>query len=262
MWFVWLSYVGTRMKIWILGFGSDLGYVRLSNRLCTKVSISYPDANILIYTADDLPDHLNQLGTMFRRGYGYWIWKPYIVKRTLQMASAGDVLLYVDGRTAATGRKMAWFDHFLARKELDMAAWQTANIERAWTTGDLFKLFGFGIEEQEANTGQFAATIIALRVNAKTIQIVSDWYRVMEQNFDLCRDEPSVMRNHDSFIENRHDQSVFSLSIKRAIAEGARIMRVSKKQIKSALQPQLSAHPGRKVTISRRFKALMFKVFR
>jgi hypothetical protein len=254
--------MGTGMKIWILSFGSDPGYVQLSNRLCTKISKSYPDANILVYTVDDLSDHLNQLGAMFKRGYGYWIWKPYIAKKTLQLASAGDVLLYVDGRTAATGRRIAWFDDFLAGKDLDMAAWQTSNIERTWTTGDLFKLFGFEIESEEARTGQFAATVFALRANDRTIQIVNDWYRVMEQNFDLCRDEPSVMRNHDSFIENRHDQSVFSLTIKRAITQGARIMCVSKSQIKTALQPQLSAHPGRKVTISRRFKTLMFKVFR
>ena len=31
-----------------------------------------------------------------KRGFGYWIWKPYIIKKTMQTLNTGDVLLYLD----------------------------------------------------------------------------------------------------------------------------------------------------------------------
>lgn len=31
-----------------------------------------------------------------KRGYGYWIWKPYIIKKTMEKMKDGDFLLYLD----------------------------------------------------------------------------------------------------------------------------------------------------------------------
>ena len=31
-----------------------------------------------------------------KRGYGYWLWKPYIIKKTMDMMILGDILLYLD----------------------------------------------------------------------------------------------------------------------------------------------------------------------
>ena len=31
-----------------------------------------------------------------KKGYGYWLWKPYIIKKTLEKMKKGDILLYLD----------------------------------------------------------------------------------------------------------------------------------------------------------------------
>ena len=31
-----------------------------------------------------------------KRGYGYWLWKSYIVKKQLELMKEGDILLYAD----------------------------------------------------------------------------------------------------------------------------------------------------------------------
>ena len=31
-----------------------------------------------------------------KRGYGYWLWKSYIIKKTMDMMKDGDILLYLD----------------------------------------------------------------------------------------------------------------------------------------------------------------------
>ena len=30
------------------------------------------------------------------RGYGYWLWKSYIIKKTIEKMSDDDILLYLD----------------------------------------------------------------------------------------------------------------------------------------------------------------------
>ena len=41
-----------------------------------------------------------------------------------------------------------------------------------------------------------------------------DWIEVFEKRFDLIDDTPSKLKNFEKFIENRHDQSVFSILCK------------------------------------------------
>ena len=36
---------------------------------------------------------------IYRRGYGYWIWKPYIVSKMMSRLNDGDILVYTDAGT-------------------------------------------------------------------------------------------------------------------------------------------------------------------
>ena len=40
------------------------------------------------------------------------------------------------------------------------------------------------------------------------------WLKIFEKNYELIDDSPSKIKNHIDFVENRHDQSVFSLLCK------------------------------------------------
>jgi len=43
---------------------------------------------------------------------------------------------------------------------------------------------------------------------------LSEWLEIFEKRFDLIDDTPSKIKNFSNFIENRHDQSVFSILCK------------------------------------------------
>ena len=58
--------------------------------------------NIIGYTDKNLKNdnifwekHSNFI-TNNKRGYGYWIWKPYLIKKTMDNMKDGDILLYLD----------------------------------------------------------------------------------------------------------------------------------------------------------------------
>jgi len=63
------------------------------------------------------------------------------------------------------------------------------------------------------------ATVIYIRKCKGSMDLIDKWLDTMVNHFDLVNDSPSKLPNHPAFIENRHDQSVFSLLCK--LADGA-----------------------------------------
>ncbi len=52
---------------------------------------------VILYTPDDLSDVIKSHPLMqYRRGGGYWLWKPWIIQKTLQDHAPGDIVVYAD----------------------------------------------------------------------------------------------------------------------------------------------------------------------
>ena len=52
---------------------------------------------VILYTPADLSDELKAHPLMqHRRGGGYWVWKPWLIQKTLREHEPGDVVVYVD----------------------------------------------------------------------------------------------------------------------------------------------------------------------
>ena len=66
------------------------------------------------------------------------------------------------------------------------------------------------IDEQP---NQYAGGLMMIKKTVSTMNMVKLWYSLMS-NYHLIDDSPSVLLNHPSFIENRNDQSIFSLLIR------------------------------------------------
>jgi len=63
--------------------------------------------------------------------------------------------------------------------------------------------------------GQLQPGLIILTKNDYTCLIVSEWNELMsEKSLHYFDDSPSLQPNDPSFVENRHDQSIFSLLLK------------------------------------------------
>jgi hypothetical protein len=56
------------------------------------------------------------------------------------------------------------------------------------------------------------STIWLFQKNLLNDRFISDWLRFSE-NAQLITDAPSIAPNHASFVENRHDQSIFGLLV-------------------------------------------------
>jgi hypothetical protein len=143
------------------------------------------------------------------RGGGYFLWKPYFILRTLEGMEEGDTLMYVDaGCTFVGGSPQPWID---LAKQHGFLAFRLEHPEAFYTKADMFEALDvdmglFGRERQ------VLSGIILFQRTPKTLGLVRAWKACVE-DLHLVDDSPSVKANHPGFIENRHDQSCFSLLV-------------------------------------------------
>ena len=146
-----------------------------------------------------------------KRGYGYWLWKPYIIMKTLNTMNNGEVLLYLDGGCEVFKGDM----NSLIEKCIknDIVYTLTGTLEKEYTKTDL--LIEMGLNNDKIKDGpQYQASAIFLKKNEKIMKFVKEWY-LLCCNYHLIDDSDSIKENDSIFIEHRHDQSVFSLLVKK-----------------------------------------------
>jgi len=90
---------------WLISFAD--GDVHKSNQnFLNTHSVNKGFDVIISYDKQDIdPEYYEKHKGIFsqKRGAGYWLWKPYIIKKTLNMMAEGDVLFYIDsGNTFQT----------------------------------------------------------------------------------------------------------------------------------------------------------------
>lgn len=90
------------MRTNFITFGSHGSYIDAVNRLVSQANNLNIFTEIKGYTAEHLQGDeyfLNKHGNFInnnRRGFGYWIWKPYIIEQQMNKMEDGDVLFYID----------------------------------------------------------------------------------------------------------------------------------------------------------------------
>lgn len=157
------------------------------------------------------------------RGYGYWMWKSYLIRRIMDHLDEDDYLVYADGGCTINKSGRTRFEEYLQLvddSESGVLGFQQGWRSAEWTKGDVFEYFGVGDNPEFLNHGQVAGGVVVLRKCWKSQQLVNEWYYVCHNHYDLITDDPSLTPNDPNFKENRHDQSVFSiLALKYQIVE-------------------------------------------
>ena len=78
---------------------------------------------IIIYTPDDLPIHIKANPLMnYKKGGGYWIWKPYIIWKTLQ-DYPNSIVIYIDAGCTIS-KSEEWNYYIKVIKENDTILFQ------------------------------------------------------------------------------------------------------------------------------------------
>ncbi len=148
------------------------------------------------------------------RGGGYWLWKPYVILKTLKRNDLknGEYIFYCDSGS----RFIASIDPIITKLNLleqDILAFELEHLEKKWTKKDIF--LSLKAESKKfTESNQIAATNIVVKKTNFSIKFFEKLLKHSEIKH-LIDDSPSQAKNYEGFMENRHDQSIFSLLYKK-----------------------------------------------
>ncbi len=153
-----------------------------------------------------------------KKGAGYWIWKPYIIVKTLKTLDEGDYLFYCDTDfhfVQSIDILIETLDKANQNMMIFKHAYNWILLEKHWTKRDLFIAMDCD-NEKYTDTHQIQGGIHLWKKSDKSIKIAEEWLELV-QNEHLLTNESSILGKpeYDGFVEHRHDQSIFSLICKR-----------------------------------------------
>lgn len=208
---------------WFITFGGPTReYHNAVKRICSEATAINVFDHIIGYTDADLVNDIafwNKHADFIlanKRGYGYWLWKSYLTKKTLEGMNENDILVYADAgcqiNPNGTKRLHEYFD-IVNRSERANLSFQMEHLEKTWTKTDIFDYYD-AKQPEIAETGQLIGGIFVLRKCQHTTHLINRWHEGC-CTYNLINDSSSQSQNDPSFNENRHDQSLFSVIRKK-----------------------------------------------
>lgn len=158
------------------------------------------------------------------RGYGYWVWKPYILLQLLDQINENDIIVYADAgcqlnsSTIEAKERMKEYVE-IARKSphgiLSFACKHPDLIEARFTKMDTAVALQANTNELMYSK-QLVGGIFVVRKCPYVMELFrSCLFACTMDNYHNITDCPSHIKNLPEFKEHRHDQSVFSLLRKK-----------------------------------------------
>jgi hypothetical protein len=152
------------------------------------------------------------------RGAGYWLWKPYVILKTLERVNDNDIVFYSDSGVEFIDSVTPLID--LCKKEtkgvLTFHMEPTLeNKEVLQTKKDAFVLMGCDTSEYQNSWPRLASYSIWQK-NPFSLQIINEWLEYAK-NPHILTDIPNQcgIDEDDRHNTHRHDQSIFSLLTKK-----------------------------------------------
>ena len=222
-------------NIFLCSFASpDLFISRLRFKRQLDKFDFYQDYKIFSY--DDIPNEAKNFIKICKkkgdhRGYGYWIWKPYIVKKYLESLPSDAILHYCDigsvfnnhqqtdkniikdlANTCLTNNIVA----FNYSKPLNIDSELTYKIlcEYQFTKKELLEFYGVKKDSNIYNSAQYSAGSFLMKKCSFSYDFIEKWIEPFHIQKKLVDNSRLFNEEHHQFIEHRHDQSIFSLLCK------------------------------------------------
>jgi len=217
---LWIDDIKPSPRVNFITFGAGgENFIKAGERLLKQAEAVGVFDKCILYTEEHLKkdnEFWLQHSTFIeqnKRGYGYWLWKPYLIKKMMEQMNDGDKLVYLDAGCEIDIKKKNELLAHMKYVEEELVIGSRTCIEREFTKLDLIlKLDMLDAKYLENHQHQGGAEIYL--VCDKTRDLINKWYELC-CDYHLIDDTPSINGNLFGFQEHRHDQSVFSLLTKK-----------------------------------------------
>ncbi len=204
---------------------SSSNYNRNNKKLFDGTYNKYFD-NIIIYNENDLDIYISNIIKKIiynygSCGYGFWIWKPYLILKELSKMKNNDILFYIDSHFFINDESIIEriIKDLNKSKKPIFSGNNCTSDDYYWTTTKLVnkveKYFNYKFSEEELKKEHNDAGLLFIRKTKFVVTFFEQMLDFMLNNIEYISNEHNDdTDNNIGFKENRHDQSLFNLMIK------------------------------------------------
>jgi hypothetical protein len=154
-------------------------------------------------------------------GNGYWLWKPYFIKKSLEILTEGDFLFYCDSGAYFIEQITPFID-ICRETGQEIIPFELLHKEKIWTKRDAFILLDCDTPEY-TDSRQFLSSFILFKKSKFTVKFANEYLHYsQDERLITDLDNTCGYPNYPGFIAHRHVQSIFSILIKKYALEGYR----------------------------------------
>ena len=212
-----------KQKVFV-AYGSG-GYLKSLRRIGQEAKKLGIFSKVILYREKDMPLFIqaSPLKT-YGRGDGYWVWKPYIIWKTMQ-EYPNSIVVYADCGCTLQPNMEEWnkwfelletYDTLTFRYRLDCVyPWQmddetVMTTSAQWTKMSLIRYFDPMIGNREwLQEGQVMGTMVLACRKSKLIKMWMDISLMKPELIIDCFGNETI-EQAECFREHRHDQSLLS----------------------------------------------------
>lgn len=190
----------------------DSSYTQSVERIRKEAQDCEEFDEVIVFSDKDLPDEVrsNILFT-YKRGGGYWLWKPYVCLKALEYCDESDIIVYSDaGNKIYKHKQWKTFWKWMCNHSAVFFYYGATMVQRSRKS-----LLMRYVEKIPYIKGMFQIQGNIFMFSLKAKPVIEEWYNNMiehpEYVLDATKDE--ISDEFPEFIENRHDQPVLSCSV-------------------------------------------------
>jgi hypothetical protein len=149
-----------------------------------------------------------------KKGNGYWLWKPYFIKKSLELLDFGDFLFYSDSDSYFIKPITPLIDISLNTGQ-EIIVFELTHIEKVWTKRDAFLLLDCD-SPRYSESKQRLASFSLWKKSRSTMIFINEYLRyAQDERIITDLENQCGYPNYPEFKEHRHDQSILSLMTKK-----------------------------------------------
>jgi len=202
--------------IYVINFADDAyESIRVQN---TSSAYQYGHADKVIeYRPKDIDIVYRQAHSSifgYKRGAGLWLWKPYLIIKTLEILEEDDWLFYCDAG-AVFINSLIPLTHFAHQQNKDCLFFELPLLAKEFTKKEVLKKCGV-----DGNNNQVLASYMLLKKSDAVISLLKEWQSMCEEEsllspivFDRSVQENEIFGGH------REDQSLLDIVIRKNALE-------------------------------------------
>lgn len=197
---------------------ADRGF-RKAQKLNTKTAFEHGADRVIAYSPEDMDEEFRRKNADILaapKGGGYYLWKPYFLNKAYGELQEGDYLVYTDSGSIYVN-DIGNLIKCMEREAVDIMTFslEADKLERNYTKRDAFILMDCD-SPRYTDTPQSIGGYVVLKKSPFVENFLKTDLRYA-QDKRIITEEPNTQGadNYSGFVAHRHDQSVWSLMVKK-----------------------------------------------